>query len=68
MYRPGNGILGLLLKEKFPGLVKLPGPDKVEEPAYTWNHYKAKKDHTGATFAELVKAGFWVSFLFTVHF
>jgi hypothetical protein len=65
--RPPNGILGLLLKEHFPGMVKLPGEDQVEGPAYTWYHYKAKKDHAGVTIADRVKEVFWVSFLYTLH-
>ena len=33
-----NGILGLLIKEKFPDLVEL---GETVEPAYTWAHYAA---------------------------
>ena len=36
-----NGILGLLIKEKFPGLVQFDG---IIEPAYTWAHYAAVPD------------------------
>ena len=36
-----NGILGLLIKEKFPGLVQFGG---TIEPAYTWDHYAAVPD------------------------
>lgn len=57
--RPANGILGGLLKEHFPGMVKLPGDKHVLEPAYSWNHYKAKRDALGLTFAQRVKAAFW---------
>jgi hypothetical protein len=65
--RPANGILGRLLKDHFPGMVKLPGDKHVLEPAYTWNHYKAKKDHTGTTIAKRVTDAFWVSVLYKLH-
>ncbi|XP_062182028.1 uncharacterized protein LOC133886294 [Phragmites australis] len=57
-----NGILGLLIKEKFPGMVTLGG---VTEPAYTWAHYAAApdaRDREGRVFpnrAERVKAELW---------
>lgn len=63
-----NGILGLLIKEKFPGMVTLGG---VTEPAYTWAHYAAApdaRDREGRVFpnrAERVKAELWVSFVRT---
>ena len=59
-----NGILGLLIKEKFPGLVQFGG---TVEPAYTWAHYAAVSDTTdrdGRCFtdkAQHVKAKLWVS-------
>ena len=34
--RKPNGILGLLCKEHFPGLMM---HAEVLEPAYTWDHY-----------------------------
>ena len=59
-----NGILGLLIKEKFPGLVQFGRPI---EPAYTWAHYDAvpdAPDRDGRVFADKaqrVKAELWVS-------
>ncbi|KAM0911791.1 hypothetical protein ACQ4PT_013218 [Festuca glaucescens] len=57
--RPVNGILGCLLKDNFPGMVKLPGDNHEEEPAFTWHHYKAKVDGNGRSFAQRVKDEFW---------
>ncbi|KAM0910328.1 hypothetical protein ACQ4PT_014226 [Festuca glaucescens] len=56
---PANGILGRLLKDNFPGMVKLPGDNHKEEPASTWRHYKAKVDGNGGSFAQRVKDEFW---------
>ena len=59
-----NSILGLLIKEKFPGLVQFGG---TIEPAYTWAHYAAvldAPDRDGRVFADIaqrVKAVLWVS-------
>ena len=59
-----NGILGLLIKKKFPGLVQFGG---TIEPAYTWAHYAAildTPDRDGRVFAnkaQCVKAKLWVS-------
>ena len=59
-----NGILGLLIKEKFPGLVQL---NETVEPSYTWAHYAAVPDTTdrdGRCFADKaqrVKAELWLS-------
>lgn len=67
--RKVNGILGLLCREYFPGLVTLRG---TEEPAWTWEHYVTAPDQfdrgyqTHRTFnnmAERVKAELWVSLL-----
>ena len=47
-----NGILGLLIKEKFPGLVWFGGTIK---PAYTWAHYAVvpdTPDRDGRVFAD----------------
>jgi len=41
--RKPNGILGLLCRLHFPGLVMHAG---VLEPAYTWDHYMASPDAT----------------------
>jgi hypothetical protein len=46
-----NGILGLLCREHFPGLIEYAG---VREPAYTWEHYVAvpdAQDRNGRVFA-----------------
>lgn len=62
--RKVNGILGLLCRELFPGLVTIGGR---EEPAYTFDHYVAApdaEDREGRRFAnkaERVKAELWVS-------
>ena len=59
-----NGILGLLIKEKFPSLVQFSG---TIEPAYTWAHYVAvpdTPDQDGRVFADKaqhVKAELWAS-------
>ena len=59
-----NGILSLLIKKKFPGLVQFGG---TIEPAYTWAHYAVVPDTTdrdGRCFidkAQHVKAELWVS-------
>ena len=59
-----NGILGLLCKEHFPGLVEHAG---VREPAYTWDHYMAiadADDREGRNFgtkARRVVGELWVS-------
>lgn len=59
-----NGILGLLCRELFPGLVTIGGR---EEPAYTFDHYVAagdQEDRERRIFnnkAERVKGELWVS-------
>ena len=59
-----NGILGLLCREHFPGLVRYA---EALEPAYTYEHYVAAldaEDETGRTYesvAERVMCEFWVS-------
>ena len=59
-----NGILGLLIKEKFPGLVQF---GETIKPAYTWAHYAAvpnAPNWDGRVFADKaqhVKAELWVS-------
>ncbi|KAM0893150.1 hypothetical protein ACQ4PT_025288 [Festuca glaucescens] len=57
--RHANGILGRLLKDHFPGMVKFPGDNHEEEPAFTWHHYKAKVDGNGRSFAQRVNDEFW---------
>lgn len=70
-----NGILGLLCREHFPGLIQFAGR---LEPAYTWEHYIAfpdSPDREGRQFdnkAARVVAELWVSlprttFLNTSH-
>ena len=62
--RQVNGILGLLCKEHFPGLVEYAG---VTGPAYSFDHYAAAPDTTylvGRAFPNKVarvKAELWVS-------
>ncbi|XP_066341328.1 uncharacterized protein [Miscanthus floridulus] len=57
-----NGILGLLCREHFPGLVRYA---EALEPAYTYEHYVAApdaEDETGRTYesvAERVMCEFW---------
>jgi hypothetical protein len=59
-----NGILGLLCREHFPGLVEYA---RVREPAYTFDHYVVVpdlEDRAGRVYnnkAERVKAELWVS-------
>ena len=59
-----NGILGLLCKEHFPGLVEYAG---VTGPAYSFDHYAAAPDATDQARrvfnnkAERVKQELWVS-------
>src|SRR6185436_14481487 len=62
--RKVNGILGLLCREHFPGLVHYQGR---YEPAWTWDHYIAANndqlDRSGRAFenkAERVKGELWV--------
>ena len=62
--RSVNGILGLLCREHYPGLVEYAG---VRGPAYTFNHYAAAPDapdRDGRVFnnkAERLKQELWVS-------
>ena len=59
-----NGILGLLCREHFPGLVRY---TEALEPTYTYEHYVAApdaEDEMGRTYesvAERVMCEFWVS-------
>ena len=63
-----NGILGLLIKEKFPDMVQFGG---TIEPAYTWANYAVvpdAPDRDGRVFADKaqrVKAELWVSLSLT---
>ena len=63
-----NGILGLLIREHFPGFVRVgTGEDARFEPAYTWEHYKRAPDSLDRnnrcydSVADRVKAELWVS-------
>ena len=69
--RNPNGILGLLCREHFPGLVEYAG---VTSPAYTFGHYAVAPDavdRDGRQFnnkAERVKQELWVSLPRTILF
>lgn len=63
--RKVNGILGVLCRRHFPGMVSHHG---IEEPAYTFDHYFCPKDDTRdqqcrlfPNKAERVLAELWVS-------
>lgn len=53
-----NGILGLLCREHFLGMVEL---SRKTESAYTYAHYVAATDREYGNKAEWVKAELWVS-------
>ena len=57
--RSPNGIVGVLIKTYWPGLVKI---DDKEELALKWHHYEAKQDDDFGTKANAVLTRFWVSF------
>lgn len=65
-----NGIMSLLCREHFPGLVWVVGEP---QPAYIWEHYVACDDAPGPlgrrfhNKAERVNAVLWVSLLNTSH-
>ena len=52
-----NGILGLLCKTHFPGLVQ---HASKKEPAYTFDHYASFPDVEATNKAMRVKRDFWV--------
>jgi hypothetical protein len=58
-----NGILGLLCKTHFPGLVELASRT---EPTYTFDHYVSTRDAKAANKAMWVKWDFWVSLYCTI--
>jgi hypothetical protein len=66
--RNPNSILGVLVRENFPGLVQLPGPDEVPQPGLKWEHYCAAPAPPDTTIngvechtrADMVINGFWV--------
>jgi hypothetical protein len=53
-----NGILGLLCKTHFPGLVEYAGKT---EPTYTFDHYASAPDVGCGSKAARVKRELWVS-------
>jgi hypothetical protein len=53
-----NGILGLLCRTHFPGLVDYAGK---REPAYTFDHYANAPDAEAENKMVRVKRDFWVS-------
>lgn len=58
-----NGLLGVLLKEYWPGLYK-PNEEREERVlALRWVHYEAAKHSAYQTHANVVVTNFWVSFL-----
>ena len=66
--RNPNGILGVLIRRNFPGLVQLPGENQVPEPGLHWEHYVAAQTSPNTTIngvechtrADMVLNGFWV--------
>jgi hypothetical protein len=66
--RNPNSILGVLVRENFPGLVQMPGPDEVPQPGLFWEHYRAAPAPPETTIngvechtrADMVINGFWV--------
>ena len=53
-----NGILGLLCRQHFPGIVTYASKT---EPAYSFDHYAVANDVEYPNKAAWVKAEFWVS-------
>ena len=53
-----NGILGLLCRQHFPGIVTYASKT---EPAYSFDHYVVASDAEYPNKAARVKAEFWVS-------
>ena len=53
-----NGILGLLCRQHFPGIVTY---TSKTEPAYSFDHYAVATDAEYPNNAARVKAEFWVS-------
>lgn len=56
--RSANGILGLLCRQHYPGIVTYAGKT---EPAYSFDHYAVGPDAEYPNKAARVKAEFWVS-------
>lgn len=55
-----NGVIGVLIKEYFPGMVEMPSGETVL--ATKWEHYEAKADGVYQNKANAVISRFWVSF------
>ena len=60
--RPVNHILGLLVRNNYPGLVQLAS---VREPTYTFDHYAAASDPQYGNKAQRVRGELLVSLLGT---
>ena len=66
--RNPNGILGVLIRQNFPGLVQFPGEDQVPMPGLFWEHYIAASALANTiidgvkcdTRADMVFNDFWV--------
>src|SRR3954470_9668624 len=66
--RNPNGILGVLIRQNFPGLLKLLGDDLPPQPGLFWEHYIADEAPSNMTVngvqchnrADMVLNGFWV--------
>ena len=66
--RNPNGILGVLIRQNFPGLVQLPDDDSPPQPGLFWEHYIAVEAPSNTTVngvechtrADMVLNGFWV--------
>lgn len=63
--RKPNGIVGLLCRQHYPGIVTYHGR---REPAYTFGHYYQGVDPDWDHKAEKVKREFWVSLARTKFF
>ena len=58
----------MLVRENFPGLVQIPGPDEIPQPGLKWEHYCAAPAPPDTTInrvechtrADMVINGFWV--------
>ena len=61
--RKPNGVLGLLCREHYPGIVQYAGR---HEPAYTFDHYSVAPDPDFPNKAARVRAELWVSLRQTI--
>lgn len=53
-----NGMLGLLLKKHYPGLVTIDG---IQKPPNKWPDFYKVKDADEVPLADVIKREFWVS-------